>query len=74
MTMQTDIPVAVSEGVTNLAFDSAVSETFEKYGFVASPKVRVCSWPKSRVVSLGEKAGFNPFVFSSLERVERGAM
>ena len=73
MTMQTDIPVAVSEGVTNLACDSAVSETFEEYRSVASPEATLSSWPKSRGVSRGEKAGCNPFIFSSLERVERGA-
>ena len=72
--MQTDIPVAVSEGVTNRACDSAVSETFEESGSVASLEATLL---KSRVLSRGgspgEKAGFIPFIFSSLERVERGA-
>ena len=79
--MQTDIPVAVSEGVINRACDSAVSETFEECGSVASPEATLLSqWRKPTVVtgvtrggSSGEKAGFIPFIFSSLERVERGA-
>ena len=76
--MQTDIPVAVSEGVTNRACDSAVSETFEESGSVASPEATLLSQLcTSRVLSRGgspgEKAGFIPFIFSSLERVERGA-
>ncbi|CAH3018319.1 unnamed protein product [Porites evermanni] len=50
MTMQTDIPVAVSEGVTNRACDSAVSETFEESGSVASLEATLL---KSRVLSRG---------------------
>ena len=76
--MQTDIPVAVSEGVTNRACDSAVSETFEECESVASPEATLLSqWRKSALTtrggSPGEKAGFIPFIFSSLECVERGA-
>lgn len=53
--MQTDIPVAVSEGVTNHACDSAVSETFEECGSVASPEATLLSqWRKSTVVSRGD--------------------
>lgn len=76
--MQTDIPVAVSEGVTHRACDSAVSETVGECGSVASPEATLLSeWRSSAGVtrggSPGEKAGFIPFIFSSLERVERGA-
>ena len=76
--MQTDIPVAVSEGVTNRACDSAVSETVGECGSVASPEATLLSeWRESAGVarggSPGEKAGFIPFIFSSLESVERGA-
>ena len=76
--MQTNIPVAVSDGATNRACDSAVSETFEECGSVASPEATLLSqWRTSGGVSRGgspgEKAGFIPFIFSSLERVERGA-